>query len=300
MGHWVWHGVSSNTFLLVLGPASSRQCVCHGGGGYDGISGITHWRLGNVDKETFKKLIIPGVLGGIAGAYLLTAIDGNVIKPWISAYLLIMGFVILLKALRKANPEGREIKWIAPLGLVGGFMDAIGGGGWGPVVTTTLVAQGKHPRFSIGSVNSSEFFVTFAESVTFLLTLGGLLNNWPIIVGLLIGGGLAAPIAAYATKRLPTKVLMGLVGILTRPQSAHAYRRFLQDYVVDGERLLAARCCFQLLSTHWPHQPLLFSGLERNRARVSSLFEATQTDDHRMTGSLTARRGRSVNALALF
>lgn len=210
------YGVSSNTFLLSVGvpPAVASACVHIAEVITTGISGITHWRLGNVDKEAFKKLIIPGVLGGIAGAYLLTSIDGNVIKPWISAYLLIMGFVILWKAIRKVKPEVKEIRWIAPLGLVGGFMDAIGGGGWGPVVTTTLVAQGKHPRFSIGSVNSSEFFVTFAESVTFLLTLGGLFQNWPIFVGLLIGGSIAAPIAAYATKLLPTKVLMGLVGIL--------------------------------------------------------------------------------------
>lgn len=210
------YGVSSNTFLLSVGipPAVASACVHMAEVFTTGISGITHWKLGNVDKEAFKKLIIPGVLGGIAGAYLLTSIDGNVIKPWISAYLLVMGFVILWRALKKNGKEGRVISWITPLGLVGGFMDAIGGGGWGPVVTTTMMARGNNPRFSIGSVNSSEFFVTFAESVTFLLTLGGLFQNWPIIVGLLIGGGLAAPLAAFATKRLPTKILMGLVGIL--------------------------------------------------------------------------------------
>jgi uncharacterized membrane protein YfcA len=210
------YGVSSNTFLLSVGvpPAVASACVHIAEVITTGVSGITHWKLGNVDKETFKKLIIPGVLGGIAGAYLLTSLDGNVLKPYISTYLIIMGFVILWKAFRSVTKEGKPIPWIAPLGLVGGFFDAIGGGGWGPVVTTTLVAQGKSPRFSIGSVNSAEFFVTFAESVTFLLTLGGLLSNWPIFVGLLIGGAVAAPLAAVITKKLPVRWLMGLVGIL--------------------------------------------------------------------------------------
>jgi hypothetical protein len=210
------YGVSSNTFLLSVGvpPAVASACVHLAEVITTGVSGITHWKLGNVDKETFKKLIIPGVLGGIAGAYLLTSLDGNVLKPYISAYLIIMGFVILWKAFSSVTKEGKPIAWIAPLGLVGGFFDAIGGGGWGPVVTTTLVAQGKNPRFSIGSVNSSEFFVTFAESVTFLLTLGGLLSNWPIFVGLLIGGAVAAPLAAIITKKLPVRWLMGMVGIL--------------------------------------------------------------------------------------
>lgn len=210
------YGVSSNTFLLSVGvpPAVASACVHIAEVFTTGISGFTHWKLGNVDKEAFKKLIIPGVLGGIAGAYLLTNIDGNIIKPYISIYLIIMGIVILWKALRKVTKKKDTVPWLIPLGLVGGFFDAIGGGGWGPVVTTTLVARGKHPRFSIGSVNSSEFFVTFAESVTFLFTLGGLLTHWPIFVGLLIGGAIAAPLAAFVTKLLPVRLLMGMVGIL--------------------------------------------------------------------------------------
>lgn len=210
------YGVSSNTFLLSAGvpPAVASACVHLAEVFTTGISGFTHWKLGNVDREAFKKLIIPGILGGVAGAYLLTSIDGNVIKPFISAYLLIMGVVILWRAFIHNGKEARVITWITPLGLIGGFFDAIGGGGWGPVVTTTLIARGNHPRFSIGSVNSSEFFVTFAESVTFLFTLGGLLTNWPIIVGLLLGGGLAAPLAAFVTKHIPTRLLMGMVGVL--------------------------------------------------------------------------------------
>lgn len=210
------YGVSSNTFLLSTGvpPALASACVHIAEVITTGISGATHWRLGNVEMDTFKKLIIPGVLGGIAGAYLLTSIDGNVIKPYISMYLMVMGFVILWKAIRAATREAKPRSWIVPLGLMGGFCDAIGGGGWGPVVTTTLVARGKPPRFSIGSVNSAEFFVTLAESVTFLLAMGGLFKNWPIFVGLLIGGAIAAPLAAYVAKHLPARLLMGLVGVL--------------------------------------------------------------------------------------
>jgi hypothetical protein len=181
-----------------------------------GISGFSHWRLGNVDWKLVKRLLIPGVIGGVAGAYLLTSIDGDVIKPWIAGYLLIMGGVIIYKAFTtvpRNKPDeyhGPNISW---LGLFGGFCDAIGGGGWGPVVTSTLVARGKYPRMTIGSVNFSEFFITFAESVTFVLALS-FSQYWQIILGLLIGGGIAAPLAARMTKKLPLKALMILVGIL--------------------------------------------------------------------------------------
>ncbi len=210
------YGVSSNAFLLSIGipPSIASACVHLAEVVTTGVSGISHWKLGNIDIETFKKLIVPGILGGVAGAYLLTSIDGDAIKPFVSIYLLIMGLSILWKAFRKKDKEERSISWIIPLGLVGGFFDAIGGGGWGPIVTTTLIARGNNPRLSIGSVNSSEFFVTFAESVTFILTIGGLFTHWPIIVGLLLGGVAAAPLAAIAAKRVPTKILMILVGIL--------------------------------------------------------------------------------------
>lgn len=209
------YGVSSNTFLLTLGvpPAAASASVHMAEVVTTAISGLSHWKLGNIDKELVKRLIIPGVLGGAVGAYLLTAIDGDVIKPYISAYLLIMGVVILVKALRRNGKESKVTKYIEPLGLVGGFFDAIGGGGWGPVVTTTLVARGNNPRFAIGSVNMSEFFVTFSESVVFLITLG-FLDTWRIILGLLVGGAIAAPIAAFAAKRIPTRALMAMVGFL--------------------------------------------------------------------------------------
>ncbi len=208
------YGVSSNTFLLSLGipPAAASASVHISEIFTTAVSGVFHLRFGNVRKDLFLKLLIPGVIGGASGAYLLTNIDGNVIKPYINAYLLIMGLVILRKALVKTEPEKHITNWVSPLGLIGGFFDAVGGGGWGPIVTTTLVARGNSPRKTIGSVNTSEFFVTLAESIVFILTLG--LMNWKMIVGLLVGGVIAAPVAAYLTNKLPTRLLMGMVGLL--------------------------------------------------------------------------------------
>jgi hypothetical protein len=210
------YGVSSNTFLLSLGipPAAASASVHMAEVVTTGVSGISHWRLGNINWKLVRILLIPGVIGGIAGAYLLTSVDGNVIKPYISAYLLIMGVVILVKAFRNPTPSnGQHGARIGVLGLIGGFCDAVGGGGWGPVVTTTLVARGDNPRFTIGSVNFSEFFVTFAQSVVFVLTLS-FAEYWQIILGLLIGGVIAAPLAAIMAKKLPVKALMIMVGTL--------------------------------------------------------------------------------------
>jgi uncharacterized membrane protein YfcA len=210
------YGVSANSFLLSIGlpPASASASVHTAEIFATGASGISHWRLGNVDKKLFLRLLVPGVLGGIIGAYILTNIPGKTIKPFISAYLLIMGIVIIRKALRKLHPPKGEFKpgILSGLGAIGGFFDAVGGGGWGPIVTTTLVARGENPRLSIGSVNTTEFFVTLAESITFILTIG--LSYWKVIIGLMLGGVIAAPIAALLTKKLPARVLMAMVGVL--------------------------------------------------------------------------------------
>ncbi len=209
------YGVSSNTFLLSLGlpPASASASVHMAEVFTTGVSGASHWKLKNIDTALAKKLLIPGVLGGVSGAYILTSLDGDMLKPWISAYLLVMGVIILVKAFYGVRKNQGEIKHVSLLGLVGGFFDAIGGGGWGPVVTTTLVARGNNARVSIGTVNFSEFFVTLAQSITFVLTLH-FADYWQVILGLLIGGVLAAPLAAYITKRLPLKVLMVMVGVV--------------------------------------------------------------------------------------
>ncbi len=132
------------------------------------------------------------------------------LKPFVSAYLLLLGVVIVYKSLATQPLEAPPPRSVAPLGFFGGLFDAIGGGGWGPIVTSTLLGQGHTPRYAIGSVNLSEFFVTLTISATFFLTVG--LSLWPIIAGLIIGGVLAAPLAAYATKHIPDKVLMLIVG----------------------------------------------------------------------------------------
>lgn len=211
------YGVSSNSFLLSVGvpPAIASASVHVAETFTTAVSGVSHWKLGNVDKELFKKLIIPGVLGAVVGAYILSNIDGNVIKPYIAVYLLIMGIVILVKALHSNQDERKVTSHISLLGGIGGFCDAIGGGGWGPIVTTTLVARGNNPRFTIGSVNSSEFFITFSQSVVFIFALfSDLVANWTVILGLLVGGIIAAPFAAVVTRKLPVRLLMGMVGLL--------------------------------------------------------------------------------------
>lgn len=208
------YGVSSTTFLLSVGvpPAAASASVHIAEIFISGVSGLSHLRLGNVDSRLLKRLVVPGVVGGILGAYLLTSIPGDKIRPFISIYLLVMGLVILWKALRAQQSHKKTESRLIPLGLIGGFFDATGGGGWGPIVTSTLVARGHNPRSAIGSVNLTEFFVTVAESATFVAIMG--VVHWQIILGLIIGGVLAAPLAAYVCQRLPARTLMLILGTL--------------------------------------------------------------------------------------
>ncbi|MDZ4158159.1 MAG: sulfite exporter TauE/SafE family protein, partial [Anaerolineaceae bacterium] len=180
------YGVSSNTFLLSIGlPPAAASASVHAAEVFTtGASGFFHIRFGNVRKSLFLKLVIPGVIGGALGAYILTSIPGNIIKPFVSAYLMVMGILILWKAFQPNHKEKVVTTLVSPLALFGGFLDAIGGGGWGPVVTTTLVARGNCPRSTIGSVNLAEFFVTLAVSITFMSTIGFEYLN--VIAGLLI------------------------------------------------------------------------------------------------------------------
>ena len=207
------YGVSSTSFLLGLGisPAAASASVHASELFTTAVSGASHLKLGNVDKALLKRLLIPGVIGGALGAYVLSEIPGKSMKPFIACYLMIMGGIILWKAFKKIEDADVRTR-IVPLGLFGGFFDAIGGGGWGPIVTTTLVARGKNPRLAIGSVNLAEFFVTLSESFIFILTIG--LVHWQIIIGLMMGGVLAAPLAAYVCHRIPRRLLMVLVGTL--------------------------------------------------------------------------------------
>jgi len=206
------YGVTSTTFLLSLGvPPALASAGVHTAEVFTTlVSGLSHWRFGNVNWTLVKRLVIPGVLGGALGAYVLSSVPASAIKPYVAGYLLIMGVVIIFRAFRRVREREVHTKLI-PLAAVGGFFDAIGGGGWGPIVTSTLVARGNNPRFTIGSVNLTEFFVTLAEAGTFFALIG--LGNWQIIVGLVIGGGLAAPLAAYVCRKLPTRALLLLVGM---------------------------------------------------------------------------------------
>lgn len=176
-----------------------------------GASGLAHWRAGNVVGRLVLRLAIPGVLGGALGAYVLTDLPVEIMKPVVSAYLIVMGLVILRRALRGPTPPPDKPPGVMVLGFGGGFVDAIGGGGWGPLVTSTLIGRGNVARTSIGSTNAAEFFVTTAITAVFVTTIG--LELWPVILGLVLGGVLAAPLAALVTKKLPDRPLMIIVGL---------------------------------------------------------------------------------------
>lgn len=204
---------SAAAFLLSIGvpPVLASASVHTAGIFTSGVSGLSHAQFGNVDRGLMWRLALPGIAGGIAGAILLTSVPTEIIKPLVAVYLLLMGLRITLRALGRLRGPGLKAR-ITPLAAAGGFFDAVGGGGWGPIVTGTLVAQSDEPRYVIGSVNLAEFFVSIAQAVAFFSLLGAL--NLPIVGGLMIGGVVAAPIAAYICKHLPLQRLMLLVGLL--------------------------------------------------------------------------------------
>ena len=215
-------GVISNTLMVgVLGvpPALASQRVHLVECFTTATSGISHLLHRNIDKALFFKLLIPGVIGGVLGAYVLTSIDASVIKPFILAYLAGIGLYILWRGWFYP-PKVKEAKIIAPLGLVGGFLDAAGGGGWGPVVTSNLLVQGADPRKVVGTVNSVEFFLTLTVSAAFIYHLG-VADLAGATLGFLIGGILAAPIGAWAAKHLPAKQMLIMVGIVLTLTSAY-------------------------------------------------------------------------------
>jgi uncharacterized protein len=206
------YGIISTSVLLSAGipPATASACVHAAETVTTGASGFAHWRLKNIDKQLVLRLAIPGMIGGALGAYILSSLPGDQIRPYISAYLLVLGLVILRKAIRGPAHKHVPVTRTVPLGFFGGLFDAVGGGGWGPIVTTTLLGNGMNARYAIGSVNLAEFFVTLTISLTFFAVIG--LALWPIIAALVVGGIMAAPFAALATKHLPDRALMAMVG----------------------------------------------------------------------------------------
>lgn len=208
------YGVTATTFLLVTGasPAAASASVHIAEIFTTGVSGIAHAKFGNVNKQLFVRLLVPGMLGGILGAIVVTQIDGAVFMPYISAYLLLLGIYILSKAFRQLRLRTQAPRHVGKLALFGGFADAAGGGGWGPIVTSTLVGSGTDPRTTIGSVNFAEFFLTLASAAVFALLMET--NTWPLILGLVFGGMFAAPFAAVLCKKLHARTLLILVGTL--------------------------------------------------------------------------------------
>lgn len=208
------YGATATSFLLTLGvpPAVSSTSVHLSEMFTTGASAISHFKFKNINKKLFRTLLIPGVIGSIIGAYLLSdVIDGNVIKPYISAYMVVLGCIIVSKGIKKNNVK-KPTKRLGVLAIFGGFMDAVGGGGWGPIVTSTLIGRGRDPRYTIGSVNAAEFAVAFASGVTFLLFEG--INSWQVVLGLMLGGMVAAPFGAYLVNKVNRKPLMVIVGLL--------------------------------------------------------------------------------------
>jgi uncharacterized membrane protein YfcA len=207
------YGVTASSLLLALGvpPAVSSATVHAAECFTTGASGLSHHAFDNIDRALFRRLVLPGVVGAIVGAFILSSFPGEALKPYVAAYLLVMGVVIVGKGFGEFTPR-RVTTHIGRLGFVGALLDSMGGGGWGPVVTGTLVARGNDVRKTVGSVNASEFFVTVASSLTFFLTIG--LTKWRMIAALALGGLPAAPLAAWACRHLPVKRMMVLVGLL--------------------------------------------------------------------------------------
>ena len=214
------YGVTASSFLLGTGasPAVASASTHIAKLFTTGVSGIAHAKYGNVDRKLFVRLLLPGMAGGTLGVLLVTSVDGRLLKPFVSAYLLVIGLYILAKAYRRARPRQGEPRHAAKLGLFGGFVDAVGGGGWGPVVTSTLVGSGNDPRTTIGSVNFAEFFMTLATAASF--TLFAVEGTWPVVAGLVIGGLFAAPFAALLCKAVSTRTLFVSVGVLITALSA--------------------------------------------------------------------------------
>jgi len=207
------YGVTASSILIALGvPPAATSATVHAAECFTtGASALSHRAFGNVDGFLFRRLLIPGIVGAILGAYILSNFPGDELRPYISGYLILIGAIIVYKAFREFPP--REVtSHLIPLGFVGAFIDAIGGGGWGPIVASNLIVRGNDIRKTVGSVNAVEFFVTLSASATFLITLG--MTNWQIILGLAIGGVFAAPLGAWASKYIPVKPFMIFVGVL--------------------------------------------------------------------------------------
>ncbi|SDT19733.1 hypothetical protein SAMN04488570_3814 [Nocardioides scoriae] len=213
------YGVTASTLLLANGvaPAVASASVHLAEVGTTAASGFSHWRFGNVDWSVVARLGLPGAVGAFVGASVLSNLSTESATPWVAVLLLLLGVYIVARFVFGKKPvvvtRRPGTRFLAPLGLFAGFIDATGGGGWGPVATPTLISSGRlHPRKVIGSVSTSEFAVTIGASVGFLIGLGSEAIDWRVVGGLLIGGVIAAPFAAYLVRHVSLPVLGALVG----------------------------------------------------------------------------------------
>jgi uncharacterized membrane protein YfcA len=220
-------GQISSTILISIGvpPAAASAGVHTAETFTTAVSGISHVAHRNVDWRLFFRIVIPGVIGGVLGAYVLTRISADTARPFVLGYLTALGLYLFYRGVMHRHTEKRP-KIVSPLGLAGGFLDAAGGGGWGAIVTSNLLVQGSNPRKTIGTVNTAEFFLTVTISATFIAALG-----WEAFTiattGLLIGGVLAAPFGAMIAKRVNPDTLLTFVGALVTLTSTYALYRAL-------------------------------------------------------------------------
>jgi len=212
------YGVICTTILLILNiPPPIISASIHSAESFTSAAGtISHYKLGNVNKKLTRMLAIPAVLGAIAGAIALTYVGeryARMTKPVLAFYTMYLGIRILQNTFNKKKVSSfkRKIN-ISVLGLIGGFIDSFGGGGWGPLVTGTFIKNGRTPRYAIGSSTVAKFILTFASAITFIFTVG--IHHWNIVAGLLIGGIVTAPFSAMLTTKLPMKKMFFLVGVV--------------------------------------------------------------------------------------
>ena len=209
------YGVTGTAFLLGYGisPIKAVAYIHIAEIFVAGSSGLNHWRIGNVDTKLFKKLLIPGIIGAILGALIITKIKIPYLSIVISIYLLFMGIFLIAKAYAKIKLQFKQKNSVViPLAVTGGFVDGAGGGGWGPVVTTSLLGGKMMPKKVIGTVNASEFFINLASATAFLFLVK--VTDWEALAGLIIGGFLITPYAAKATSRMSVKMILTVVGCL--------------------------------------------------------------------------------------
>lgn len=225
------YGITSTTFSLSMGipPASASTAVHISEILSNGIAGWMHFKMGNVNKKLFKILIIPGIAGAVIGAYLLSSLEhySMYTKPVVSLYTLILGSIIFKRAIQaqRAQKTGKKIKRIGLLGFGGGFIDAIGGGGWGSIVLSSLIAGGRHPRFSLGTVKATRFFIAMLSSLTFVAALSHV--HWDAVLGLVIGSAVASPIAAKVSNKISAKTIMMAVSLIVIAASIKSIYSFI-------------------------------------------------------------------------